>query len=582
MEFPKNLGGRRSSKELPRRPTLALLNLWRVILVLVVLWYELGSFSWAVAGCRWPDRELLSKRRSPPLGHTKEPIAHVLLVSDPQVPHKFSLRSRFPWMRFAARKSYEWSLRKSWRVAKGLRPDVVIFLGDMLNNGRLAMSDSEYTAYWRQFKSIFKISDHIPVHFLPGNRDVGLGGSKSFSPRARERFQKHFDSLNNVISIAGHTLLFLDAPDLVDEDYRRHAAGKTFEDWTGSPGGAIQFLQDFANVNHTEPVVVLTHIPLARPEGASCGPLRERGSIRRGVGIGYQNLLGKALSRFILQEIEPSVIFSGDDRDYCDFTHLVESKDGTVSLIREVTVKSFSVTPEIRRPGFQLLSLAPAPVQQPINADTPCNLPNQSGIFTYGYLPAIFICMLHVALLNYRRRPTALHLTRHKTNASEILPVWSAISDAGFDTFDDLPSRMDRPPMSGRSMLTASLFHPSRSGSLGSPWQSPSGPHSPSVMARQSRKVESGEPEEFDFPAAPSTPSIEAGTSLGAQWEGKARLTFGLDSLKAVLHQLLRAWLGPRRVIPRSRSWVQGFSKDVFLVAWPPMLMFLLIHILIL
>lgn len=30
----------------------------RVLLVLVVLWCELGVFSWILADCRWPDAQL--------------------------------------------------------------------------------------------------------------------------------------------------------------------------------------------------------------------------------------------------------------------------------------------------------------------------------------------------------------------------------------------------------------------------------------------------------------------------------------------------------------------------------------------
>ena len=36
-------------------------------------------------------------------------------------------------------------MRKSWRaVYRGLRPDYVVFLGDMMDNGRLDMSHEEY------------------------------------------------------------------------------------------------------------------------------------------------------------------------------------------------------------------------------------------------------------------------------------------------------------------------------------------------------------------------------------------------------------------------------------------------------
>jgi hypothetical protein len=35
------------------------------------------------------------------------------------------------------------NIRKSWNVATQLRPNVVVFLGDMMDNGRYASSDAE-------------------------------------------------------------------------------------------------------------------------------------------------------------------------------------------------------------------------------------------------------------------------------------------------------------------------------------------------------------------------------------------------------------------------------------------------------
>jgi hypothetical protein len=59
----------------------------------------------------------------------------------------------------------------------------------------------------------------------------------------------------------------------------------------------------------SEPRILVTHIPLARPESSTCGPLRERGRILKGAGIGYQNLLGSETSSFLLNNVKPTVIY---------------------------------------------------------------------------------------------------------------------------------------------------------------------------------------------------------------------------------------------------------------------------------
>ena len=43
-----------------------------------------------------------------------------------------------------------------------VRPHVVIFLGDLLDEGSLA-SDEEYTSYVQRFNTVFQTSNHIQV-----------------------------------------------------------------------------------------------------------------------------------------------------------------------------------------------------------------------------------------------------------------------------------------------------------------------------------------------------------------------------------------------------------------------------------
>ena len=61
--------------------------------------------------------------------------------------------------------------------------------------------------------------------------------------------------------------------------------------------------------SRNQPTVLFTHIPLFRPRGTSCGPLREHGTIRDGSGYGYENTLDPLTSEWILKGIRPSIIF---------------------------------------------------------------------------------------------------------------------------------------------------------------------------------------------------------------------------------------------------------------------------------
>ena len=68
---------------------------------------------------------------------------HVLLVADPQIVDRHSYPSRGLLLSHLSRLIIDLNLRKNWKVAINKQPDAVIFLGDMMDNGRDAMSDQE-------------------------------------------------------------------------------------------------------------------------------------------------------------------------------------------------------------------------------------------------------------------------------------------------------------------------------------------------------------------------------------------------------------------------------------------------------
>ena len=69
-----------------------------------------------------------------------------------------------------------------------------------------------------------------------------LGEINSFTKHVRERYMDHFGALNQRISIANSTLVLLDAPGLVNEDYLRAGSGVSFDHWTPLKDGPIEFV----------------------------------------------------------------------------------------------------------------------------------------------------------------------------------------------------------------------------------------------------------------------------------------------------------------------------------------------------
>ncbi|PVF93706.1 hypothetical protein CPB86DRAFT_789835 [Serendipita vermifera] len=450
----------------------AIVNGLRVFWILCLFWFEVGIFQWSVGTCRWPD-DKWTKESKYKLKGVAEP-AHLMVLGDTQVLDSVhSLPSTPLFLRPLVRSIVNYNMQKSWSAVKArLTPQAIVFLGDMIHGGRYATDDNQYQDFVEQFYSIFGVSDGTSVYYVVGNHDVGLGHSASFSRRARARFTSSFHTHNNqtnqVVQFGNHSLVLVDAPWLVEEDYRRVAEHKTFPSpyagvdeekeeekgnrrkggvWKPSPGGTVDFISHLSKERAAQsdplPLLVFSHIPFARPDTASCGRFREGGAsnshsskhgtpqISKGAGSGYQNLLGKDTSNWVLESLAPSRIFSADDHDYCEHVHSynlhstfplspekeAQGKKGemiTLTRTRETTIKSFSTDVKIRRPGFQLVSLwnpiqsasdkeevdSATPTIRTTVADALCLLPDQTRIYTHGYFPLITLTIFLIIWMN--------------------------------------------------------------------------------------------------------------------------------------------------------------------------------------
>ncbi|GJE94456.1 metallo-dependent phosphatase [Phanerochaete sordida] len=389
----------RSQRALFRRYVSAITVL-RVLWALGVLWFDVGIYHTALLLCTWPDRRLSESPETP---------THVLVIADAQVRHAAYKHScAFPAL-------HDWwyhaGLRRSWLHATRLDPHAVIFLGDMLAGARRIRADDEYVQAYHKFRQVFSVEprSRVPVFYLPGNEDVGLNLPDADARAARHRYTTHFGPLNSQTSIANHTFVLVDAPRLVEEDYR---AGPGISRRADDENSATTFVREVARGNEgdgQQPIVLFTHIPLSRPDGASCGPKREHGTLRRGAGTGYQNMHTKRTSAFLLETLQPVLVLSGDDRDYCEYEHVLPDAQTTV---REVTVKSFSPMKSISRPGMHLLSLVPPShpsLSSPTIADAPCFLPSQDWIMSNIYVRFATITLVILFVRRVRMRIERTH-----------------------------------------------------------------------------------------------------------------------------------------------------------------------------
>lgn len=261
---------------------------------------------------------------------------NILLVADPQLIDGHTYPGRPGPLLALSQHTVDVYIRQNYRaMVRSLRPDYIFFLGDYLDNGRLLLNEY-YEQEFQRFEYIFAHKSYPRgdrwITSVPGNHDVGFGDGV----KLQHRFEQHFGKPNHVRVIAGVEFVFLDT--LLYSSSKPELRGSAASFVDGLPP-------------KTMPRVLLSHVPLYRDTlKHACGPLRENPRFLLLTGYQYQLAIAPHLLEELLTKIEPDLIFSGDDHDYCDVTHDIGS-------VREVTVKSISMAMGIWKPAVQLLTI---------------------------------------------------------------------------------------------------------------------------------------------------------------------------------------------------------------------------------
>ena len=120
----------------------------------------------------------------------------VLLVADPQIQGYcnegfYGRIRRWDIDRYLT-KNYGWAWSK-------YQPNVVVFLGDLLDEGSIA-EDDDYDVYVARFKAIYglyqdgKCGDDCNAIFVAGDNDIGGEGGDKVTKAKVERFNRNFPS----------------------------------------------------------------------------------------------------------------------------------------------------------------------------------------------------------------------------------------------------------------------------------------------------------------------------------------------------------------------------------------------------
>ncbi|KAF9549540.1 hypothetical protein EC957_003492 [Mortierella hygrophila] len=380
------------------------------IKVLRVVWYltlvfgEHAAFWVMLRRCEWPAKESWDQSKT-----AVQERYRIVIIADPQLTDWYSYKQTglALWLTEFYTDLF---MRKSFaRLHRRLQPDMVLFLGDLMDGGRETVAEGDVGVYeknksrfldkvfdsrrtaWNQEPLVTDEEDigeqeglrqdggeyetrspqmdeartgDIAGHYrqitypatgateraqirqdgksarlyVAGNHDVGFGDTLVL--QAMKRYKGDFGSVNYEIKIANHSLVILDTLSLSSNI-------------TSIREESRDFLAKMEQEKPKEPRMLFTHVPLFRPETTSCGEAREAQQlILDRNGEQYQNMVNASLSREILRKVQPDMIFSGDDHDWCEIGHSLDGR-----LTPEVTLPTFSFAQGIKQPGFVVLSL---------------------------------------------------------------------------------------------------------------------------------------------------------------------------------------------------------------------------------
>lgn len=125
------------------------------------------------------------------LSNSDAGFQRILLVADAQI-QGYNDEPPFPIGSITRWDSDRFLHNGYMAAVRHFHPDVIIFLGDELDEGSKATSEY-FTQYRLRFASLFPIPDNALAIFIPGDNDIGGEGLDLVTSNKKRRFQEEFE-----------------------------------------------------------------------------------------------------------------------------------------------------------------------------------------------------------------------------------------------------------------------------------------------------------------------------------------------------------------------------------------------------
>ncbi|CAO1402207.1 unnamed protein product [Diamesa serratosioi] len=145
----------------------------------------------------------------------------ILFVADPQI-----LGEEYDERKFISRLANydnDKHMERTYKQAVShTHPHVIIFLGDLLDEGSIA-NDEKFQRYLKRFKETFPKPANTEIIYIPGDNDIGGEGTDNVKPSKVKRFKQFFDNkdkwkIKNKLNIYHINRITHEMPLLVDNE----------------------------------------------------------------------------------------------------------------------------------------------------------------------------------------------------------------------------------------------------------------------------------------------------------------------------------------------------------------------------
>jgi predicted phosphodiesterase len=174
----------------------------RVVIIAAVCLVAYNEyFCYIVSMWQWPQLHFTESTKQ-----EAENELRLLFVADPQL---VGLRDEPPLLGYITRWDSDRFLRLGfWHALGYVLPDVVVFLGDLLDEGSSG-SDEEFVTYVNRFNAVFRTPSHLQKIYIAGDNDVGGEGFDRKELWKINRFRQYFNkSIDDDITTVGFVDFF--------------------------------------------------------------------------------------------------------------------------------------------------------------------------------------------------------------------------------------------------------------------------------------------------------------------------------------------------------------------------------------